>query len=114
MENVRGKLRPSSERRGAACGDVAISVPAEKNGGHFRSLREGAVERSETEGARRPGKSFARTNIIGNKSRIFVIAGKACERRLRRNQRAGFGAAVEKIEDQRKPEDFFGHRKRAF
>ena len=36
---------------------------------------------------------------------------KACERRRWRKQRAGFGAAVEKIEDQRKPEDFFGHRK---
>ena len=40
-------------------------------------------------------------------------AGNACERRLRRIQRAGVGAAVEKIEEKRKPEDFFGHRKRS-
>ena len=40
------------------------------------------------------------------------VPGNACSRRLRRMQRAGVGAAVEKIEEKRQPEDFFGHRKR--
>ncbi len=40
------------------------------------------------------------------------MPGNACERRLRRIQRAGVGAAVEKIEERRQPEDFFGYRKR--
>ena len=40
-------------------------------------------------------------------------AGNACERRRWRMQRAGVGAAVEKIEEKRQPEDFFGYRKRA-
>ena len=41
------------------------------------------------------------------------VSGNACERRRWRIQRAGVGAAVEKIEEKRQPEDFFGHRKRA-
>ena len=40
------------------------------------------------------------------------VPGNACERRRGREQRAGVGAAVEKIEEKRQPEDFFGHRKR--
>ena len=42
-----------------------------------------------------------------------LLKSKACERRLWRNQRAGFGAAVEKAEDQRFPDGFFAHRKGA-
>ena len=41
------------------------------------------------------------------------VPGNACSRRRWRIQRAGVGAAVEKIEEKRQPEDFFGHRKRA-
>ena len=40
------------------------------------------------------------------------VPGNACSRRRWRIQRAGVGAAVEKIEERRQPEDFFGHRKR--
>ena len=40
------------------------------------------------------------------------MPGNACERRRWRIQRAGVGAAVEKIEEKRQPEDFFGRRKR--
>ena len=40
------------------------------------------------------------------------MPGNACERRRWRIQRADLGAAVEKIEEKRQPEDFFGHRKR--
>ena len=40
------------------------------------------------------------------------VSGNACSRRRWRIQRAGVGAAVEKIEEKRQPEDFFGHRKR--
>ena len=40
------------------------------------------------------------------------VPGNACERRRWRIQRADLGAAVEKIEEKRQPEDFFGHRKR--
>ena len=39
-------------------------------------------------------------------------AGIACERVRWTKQRAGDGAAVEKVEEKRKPDDFFGHRKR--
>ena len=40
------------------------------------------------------------------------VPGNACERRRWRIQRAGVGAAVEKIKEKRQPEDFFGYRKR--
>ena len=40
------------------------------------------------------------------------MPGNACSCRRWRIQRAGVGAAVEKIEERRQPEDFFGHRKR--
>ena len=40
------------------------------------------------------------------------MPGNACERRRWRMQRADLGAAVEKTEGKRQPEDFFGHRKR--
>ena len=40
------------------------------------------------------------------------VPGNACSRRRWRIQRAGVGAAVEKIEEKRQREDFFGHRKR--
>ena len=43
--------------------------------------------------------------------RLPLVRSKACKRRQWRMQRAGLGAAVEKIEDQRKPEDFFRYRK---
>ena len=40
------------------------------------------------------------------------VCSKACERCLRQNQRAGFGAAVEKREEKcGAPDAFFGHRK---
>ena len=39
--------------------------------------------------------------------------GQIAERRLWRMQQGDLCAAVEKIEDQRKPEDFIGHRKPA-
>ena len=42
-----------------------------------------------------------------------LLKSKACERRQWRIQRAGFAAAVEKAEDQRKPDGFFAHRKGA-
>ena len=42
------------------------------------------------------------------------LTGKACERRLRRNQRIRLGAAVKKREEKcGAPDAFFGHRKRA-
>ena len=41
----------------------------------------------------------------------FPLGGIKFERCLRQIQRGFYAAAVEKIEDQRKPEDFFGHRK---
>ena len=41
----------------------------------------------------------------------FPLGGIKSERVLRTIQRGFYAAAVEKIEDQRKPEDFFGHRK---
>ena len=40
------------------------------------------------------------------------MPGNACERSRCEEERAGVGAAVEKIEEKRQPEDFFGHRKR--
>ena len=40
------------------------------------------------------------------------VPGNACIRRRWRIQRADLGAAVEKTEGKRQPEDFFGHRKR--
>ena len=43
----------------------------------------------------------------------FPLGGIKFERCLRQIQRGFYAAAVEKIEDQRKPEDFFGHRKGA-
>ena len=39
--------------------------------------------------------------------------GMAVRRCLRQNKASAISAAVEKIEDQRKPDDFFGHRKAA-
>ena len=42
-----------------------------------------------------------------------LLKGKKFERCLWQIQRELFGAAVEKIEDQRKPEDFFEYRKSA-
>ena len=45
--------------------------------------------------------------------RIAAVNCNACERRRRRIQRAGVGAAVEKRKEQREaPAAFFGHRKR--
>ena len=42
-----------------------------------------------------------------------LALGQIIERRLWRIQRDDLCAAVDKIEDQRKPEDFIGHRKPA-
>ena len=41
----------------------------------------------------------------------FPLGGIKSERVLWTMKRGFYAAAVEKIEDQRKPEDFFGHRK---
>ena len=39
------------------------------------------------------------------------VGSKTTERVLWTMQRGGFGASVEKVEEKRKPEHFFGHRK---
>ena len=52
-------------------------------------------------------------SIVGADELNFCVRdGERWERRLRRIKRPERVAAVEKIEDQRKPEDFFGYRNR--
>ena len=45
-------------------------------------------------------------------SQLDAGKGERCERRQWRKKRAERVAAVEKIEEKRKPDDFFGHRNR--
>ena len=45
--------------------------------------------------------------------RLPCVKGERCERRRWRMKRPERVAAVEKIEDQRKPDDFFGYRNRS-
>ena len=57
--------------------------------------------------------SIIPTPVILRGGRQPVIEGERCNRRQWRMKGAERVAAVDKIEDQRKPEDFIGYRNRA-
>ena len=62
-----------------------------------------------------PYTGRAKAQNFSRWAKDLPLTGKACERRLRRNQRTRLGAAVEKREEKcGAPDAFFGHRKRAF
>ena len=56
---------------------------------------------------------IAPTHSDGSAAGLGAPGGERVDRRLWRRKGDERVAAVEKIEDQRKPDDFFGHRNRA-